>query len=220
MNFTFFPYTSNVQVKIANITDEPVSKNPLSQKLKEQYIENGLFSLLSKASRKQPKLAKNVSKLSAAGIPLSEKVDYSHKVFVTTRNVKFCEMEYCVPASNTKKITLEIQERIIKEQFAVHFPIEYRFVKGDDAWLSPSYKRDSLYVAVHMYKGMDFDHYFHVMNEIFEKYEGRPHWGKQSYLPVEKYPSLYRELNNFKKIRMHFDPHNLFVNDYLSFFLK
>lgn len=34
----------------------------------------------------------------------------------------------------------------------VHFPIEIRFVKKDDVWLSPAYGVDSCYIGIIMYR--------------------------------------------------------------------
>ena len=60
----------------------------------------------------------------------------------------------------------------------MHFPVECRFVHADDIWLSPAYQRESAYIAVHMYRGMPYQDYFQHIEEIFRRYQGRPHWGK------------------------------------------
>src|SRR5690625_6623461 len=67
----------------------------------------------------------------------------------------------------------DINDVIQKNNFNIHFPIECRYVKADNLWLSPSYKRDTAYIAVHMYKGMAFEHIFQAIEEVFKTYEGR-----------------------------------------------
>ena len=51
-------------------------------------------------------------------------------------------------------------------RLSVSFPIEVRFVAGDDALLSPAHGRDTCYIAVHVFEGMDYETYFRAVEEI------------------------------------------------------
>jgi FAD/FMN-containing dehydrogenase len=97
----------------------------------------------------------------------------------------------------------------------VHFPIECRFVRGDDIWLSPAYGRDSAYIAVHMYKGMPYKEYFAAVEEIFQRYEGRPHWGKMHTQTAATLATRYPHWEDFLRVRARLDPSGVFLNDYL-----
>src|SRR5690625_7289615 len=101
-----------------------------------------------------------------------------HMIYATPRLVKFQEMEYCVPKEEMANVRRDIDLLLQKKQFNVHFPIECRYVKGDSIWLSPSYERDSAYIAVHMYKGMEFQEYFEAVEEILLSYKGTTIGGK------------------------------------------
>lgn len=80
---------------------------------------------------------------------------------------------------NYLKLALdEVRSCIEEKNHEVHFPIECRVVNADDIWLSPSYERESAYIAFHMFKGMPYESYFRDMEAIMRKYEGRPHWAK------------------------------------------
>src|SRR5699024_4530078 len=113
----------------------------------------------------------------------------------------FHEMEYCIPEEAAGDVLNDMNHMIQKRKFAVHFPIECRFVKQDDIWLSPSYQRNAAYIAIHMYKGMDFNAYFTAMEEIFRHYHGRPHWGKMHTLTFDQLRELYPRLEDFLRIR-------------------
>ena len=63
-------------------------------------------------------------------------------------------MEYNIPREAFADVIRLMDERIERERFRVHFPIECRFVAPDDIPLSPAYGRESAYIAIHMYKGM------------------------------------------------------------------
>ncbi len=68
-----------------------------------------------------------------------------------------------------------------RNRYPVFFPIEMRVAAGDDAYLSPSHERDTAYIAVHQYRGMEWRPYFEAVEAIMDSYGGRPHWGKRHF---------------------------------------
>jgi FAD-linked oxidoreductase len=216
-HFEFFwlPYTEWVQAKFLNETGAPATGSNLWGKFNKIVLENGVYWLLSEACRLMPRLTKSVSRLSARAIASVNEVDYSHRLFATPRLVRFQEMEYNIPAEHFSAVIAEIQACIEQQQFAVHFPIECRFVHSDDIWLSPAYQRESAYVAVHMYRGMPYQSYFQHIEEIFKRYQGRPHWGKMHTRSASDLAALYPRWDDFRRVRAALDPQGVFLNDYL-----
>ncbi len=216
-HFEFFwlPYTEWVQAKFLNETDAPATGSNLWGKFNKLVLENGVYWLLSECCRLFPRLCKPISKFSATAIASVEEVDYSHRLYATPRLVRFQEMEYNIPAEHFQAVIAEIQECIARHQFAVHFPVECRFVHADDIWLSPAYQRESAYVAVHMYRGMPYQDYFHHIEEIFKRYQGRPHWGKMHTQTAKSLAALYPRWHDFRRVRASLDPQGIFLNDYL-----
>ena len=214
--FFWFPFTKTVQMKTANINTETLHKKYKPSFFKDILIENSLFKVLSEISRIIPPTAKLMSKISAIGVPVGEKKGDSHLVYATKRLVKFNEMEYSIPAEHMGEVINEIAETIEKRNFRVHFPVECRYAKQDDIWISPAYGRDSAFVAIHMYKGMKHEEFFAAMEEIFQKYDGRPHWGKMHTMSHENVVAAYPNLDKFLQVRQELDPNQMFVNDYLK----
>lgn len=217
-NFEFFwiPHTDTVLAKFMNITDkEPKSRN-LFRKFNENILENAVLWLLSAANRLRPAMSKTISRIMAALVSSGSDVQYSHRIFATVRRVKFQEMEYNLPAENFIPALKEIQATISDNNIQVHFPIECRFVRADDIYLSPAYGRDSAYIAVHMFKGMEYQDFFTKMEEIFKKYEGRPHWGKMHHRTATELKALYPKWADFQAVRQKLDPDGLFLNDHLK----
>ncbi len=216
-HFEFFwmPYTPWVQAKFLNETDDPPSPGNIWGTLNKVLLENGLYWVLSECCRLVPPVSRTVSKISAWGIASVSETDYSHRLFATPRMVKFQEMEYNIPAQHFVEVLGAVQARMERERFNVHFPIECRFVRGDDIWLSPAYGRDSAYIAVHMYKGMPYQRYFRAIEEIYQPYGGRPHWGKMHTLDAATLATRYPRWNDFRRVRAALDPRGLFLNDYL-----
>jgi FAD-linked oxidoreductase len=213
--FFWFPYSRWTQVKFTNETEaEPTGSNLWSE-LNRVVLENGLFGLLSRISRRVRPLSRTISKVSAAGIASTSATDYSHRIYATPRVVRFQEMEYNLPAERFAAAIADIQALFKRRKFAVHFPIECRFVAADDIWLSPAYARDSAYIAVHMYKGMPYRDYFQAIEEIFQAHEGRPHWGKMHTMDATQLAERYPHWHDFRRVRAALDPRGIFLNDYL-----
>lgn len=152
----------------------------------------------------------------ALGVPTGKTVGNSYEMYATPRLVKFNEMEYSIPAEHMQDAIEDINHTIHKNNFKVHFPLECRYVKSDNLWLSPSYKRDSAYIAVHMYKGMEYKQYFAKLEEVLKHYEGRPHWGKMHTLNTHDLQDAYPKFNDFLQTRNQLDSDNLLLNSYLE----
>jgi L-gulonolactone oxidase len=135
-------------------------------------------------------------------------------VFASKRRVKFTEMEYGVPRAHGAKVVRRVLDAIVGRGFAVGFPIEVRFVAADDAYLSPSSGRESCYVAVHMYRGMEWQSYFRAVESIMDEYGGRPHWGKRHFQSAATLAPRYPDWERFQAVRSRLDPQGVFTNDY------
>src|SRR5258707_12594293 len=96
-------------------------------------------------------------------------------------------MEYGVPHEHGPAAARRVIEWVRAERYPVFFPIEMRVAAGDDALLSPSHERDTAYVAVHQYSGMEWRPYFEAVEKIMDSYGGPPHRCKG---PLPKAPAL------------------------------
>ena len=213
--FLWIPYTGGVQAKFLNETTEPVSKSTIWGNFNKVVLENYVYWLLSESCRLFPNLCKTVCNISAQSIATIDEVNYSHRLFTTPRMVRFQEIEYNIPVEHAVAVINEIQKCIQQHQFQVHFPIECRFVHSDDIWLSPAYERESAYIAVHMYWGMPYRTYFYYIEEIFKRYQGRPHWGKMHTRTAGELAELYPRWHDFRRVRAELDPQGVFLNSYL-----
>ena len=142
-------------------------------------------------------------------------VNYSHRLYAAPRMVRLQAMEYAIPIEHVQTALREIQVCINRHRFSVNFPLGCRFVHADDIWLSPAYQRNSAYIAVHMYRGMEYQSYFQHIEEILQCYNGRPHWGKIHTQDAPRLANLYPRWHDFRRIRAILDPQGLFLNDYL-----
>ncbi len=218
-NFEYYwiPYTKTAWTKTSNIVEdsEPDKVNFFNY-WTEYVLENYVFKVFCEYAKLFPSQNKTVANITAASINNVKKVFHSHKVYATQRLVKFQEMEYNVPAEAFKDVFKDVKKIVNSKKFNIHFPIENRWVKGDDVYMSPAYGRDSAYIACHVYNKKDSKAYFAALEEVFKAYNGRPHWGKMNTFTTQDIINMYPKFDVFMKFRKEHDPQNIFVNPYIK----
>jgi FAD-linked oxidoreductase len=152
-----------------------------------------------------------------AGQASTVRVGASHEVFPHVRIVRFREMEYTVPAEAGPACIREILQTIRTKKLPICFPLEYRYVKADDIWLSMFEGRDGCAISVHQFGDIDYKPYFAEIEPIFWKYQGRPHWGKIHTLDAQRLSALYpRHWQDFHEVRRTLDPQGRMMNAHLK----
>jgi L-gulono-1,4-lactone dehydrogenase len=210
-----FPYADSALVLERNrIEGPPRPRGRLAAYLNDVVLENWALEGLSAAGRLVPRAIPALSRLAAALASGGKTVDRSDRVFANERRVRFTEMEYALPREHGPEAARRAIDWVRANRYPVFFPIEMRVGAGDDALLSPSHERDTAYVAVHQYRGMEWRPYFEAVEEIMRDYGGRPHWGKRHFQPASTLAPLYPRWQAFQAARDELDPDRLFANEY------
>lgn len=197
-------------VKSHDFTDDAVTEPETPS-----FDENRLLEFAAEISRKHPWLNRWVQELLGLFVSDSTRVGESWQVFASPRAVGFNEMEYQIPADRGLDCFWEIHRAVNESGIQVFFPIEFRYVKGDGLWLSPFYQRDSVSISIHQYYKQEYRPLFGVVEPIFRKYGGRPHWGKLHSLKATELAPLYPRWKDFLRTRKRLDPKGLFLNAYM-----
>ncbi|WP_126284003.1 D-arabinono-1,4-lactone oxidase [Burkholderia stagnalis] len=213
--FYWFPHTDTVLTKAWDLTDDAPDSASRASRAAESFVENTVFGALCGLGRRVPALCPSLSRLCASTVSAGRQVDASHAMLSTVRRVRFNEMEWAVPAERGADALREIRAFIARRTFPLMFPLEYRWVRGDDIWLSPNYGRDSVHISVHQYRGMPFDAYFAGVQAICLNHGGRPHWGKVHGLTAAGLAARYPRWDDFLALRERMDPHGRFLTPYL-----
>ena len=74
---------------------------------------------------------------------------------------------------------------------------------------------DHAAISIHRVATEDYRPYFALIEPIFWKYGGRPHWGKIHSLGAGQLASLYPRFNEFTAIRKALDPQGRLLNVHL-----
>ena len=163
-----------------------------------------------------PSLRRRIAAEELAKIPPEEVVDEGWKLLSNERPVRFNEIEYHLPIDAQIPALREVLNAIETHRKDVFFPIEVRVIAADDAWLSPFYQRESGSIAVHAYYREDYDFFFSMVEPIFRRYGGRPHWGKLHSLKARDFADLYPRWADAGEVRRALDPQGRMLNDYLQ----
>ena len=210
-----FPYADSALVLERNrVEGVPRPRGRGASYLNDIVLENWALEALSATGRALPRAIPVLSRLAAALASGGRTVDRSDRVFASERRVRFTEMEYGVPREHGPEAARRVVEWVRSNRYPVFFPIEMRVAAGDDALLSPSHERDTAYIAVHQYRGMEWRPYFEAVEAIMAEYGGRPHWGKRHFQTAETLAPLYPEWESFRVARDQLDPKRVFANDY------
>ncbi|RDI69014.1 D-arabinono-1,4-lactone oxidase [Nocardia pseudobrasiliensis] len=177
-------------------------------------MSNYTFDALCRLSRRRPQLIPWVHRGAAYAGSYRRQVDRSYRVFASPRLIRFTEMEYAIPREHAVEAITAIKE--VGRRFDSPMPTEVRFVAPDDALLSPAGGRETCYIAVHQYRGMDYEPYFRACEAIFDGFGGRPHWGKRHFQTAATLRGRYPEWDRFQEVRRRFDPKGRFANPYVE----
>jgi FAD-linked oxidoreductase len=213
--FWYWPNTGIVTTRTSEVIDGPGTQNAAGRFFQQMLLENGGLWVVNSLARAVPASAGAISRLQAALAPTGERVDRPYRILATPRLVKLLECEYSVPAESGPDCLREIKAWIDRSHVPISFPIEYRYVAGDDSLLSPYFGRKSAMIDLEQFKGMPYHEYFLAGEEIFRHYDGRPHWGKLHSRTADELRPLYPEWDRFQDVRRRWDPDGIFINDYL-----
>ncbi|MCC6920903.1 MAG: FAD-binding protein, partial [Alphaproteobacteria bacterium] len=221
--FFWFPYSDKVVVKTLDIAPEKPERaldiSAMKARGERVSSDSVTFDRICRVVKWLPWTSAFFHRLLTSQMAKGEakpgRVRWSWETFPSPRTTRFNEMEFSVPHAKAADAIRAVVARIRAERIPTAFPIEFRFVKGDDIWLSPFSGRDSATLSVHQYHAMDQWPLFKACQEEFLKFEGRPHWGKQHTLTGRDFLWLYPEWRRFQSVRQRVDPENKFVSPYL-----
>lgn len=217
--FYWFPHTDVALTKTNARLPAEAATRPLSAVSKavdDLILGNGVHQAVCSVGRAAPALVPGINRLSARVWGDRTFSDASHRVFATSRGVRFREMEYAVPVENLASAFRALQRVIDENDWRIEFPVEVRVAAADDLWLSTATGRATGYIAVHRYWRADPTEYFAAVEEVMLAHGGRPHWGKMHSLDADALRGRYPRFDDFTALRDRLDPNRAFRNPYLQ----
>lgn len=187
----WYPHTDTAVCFHLTRTEQEITKPSLLSRLHHWLVEYGFgyygMEFLLYLSMWFPSWVPwlNSLFLSAIFAPRRERVDVSYRVFNYECRFRQHVNEWSIPREHTALALWKLKEWIDTTPNAyVHIPVEIRFVRADDIYLSPAFGRDSCYINVIMYRPygrkVAYERYWAAYESIMRGLGGRPHWAKVS----------------------------------------
>ena len=169
----WFPHTDTCLVKLNDRSaDEPEPLPRWRATLEDELLSNTLFDLVNRVTNRRPGWAPRLNHVITRALSERCYSDVSHRVFVSPRSVVFREMEYSLPREVGIDTLVEARRLIERSGWQITFPVEVRCTPADDAWLSTSSGRESVYLAFHVHRDMDHRAYFEGVEPLLRERRG------------------------------------------------
>ena len=212
--FYVFPHSRVALTRTNEVHDGPPDPPSAVRRWTEDVLlGNHALRVALEAGRRVPRAIPGINRTVAGGFSTRTRIDRADRIFASPRLVRFVEMELAYPRAAAHEVVEEVLA--IAERFPVTFPIEVRFVAGDDALISPAAGRPTVYVAVHNLRGMPWEPYFRAVQELGDRFEARPHWGKRHFHTAGSLRPRYPGWDTFQAVRRRLDPEGRFANAYV-----
>jgi FAD/FMN-containing dehydrogenase len=144
-----------------------------------------------------------------------ERIGWSHEILPSVREQRFVEMEYALPAEAGPACFRAVRERMRSRHPHVTWPVEYRTLRADDAWLSTAHARETVTLSLHQDAGLPWQAFFDDLERLLRAHGGRPHWGKRHGLAARELAPLYPRFDAFRRLATELDPEGRFRNPHL-----
>lgn len=217
LKFWWLPPANELIVYKYNRTSKKRNDTRLRQFLKDELSSVLFYRSMVKIASIYPKFAPKVSHFMTSLFDKSlDRIEKSFRVFNVPEPPIHCETEWAFDAKRAKEILSAYKKHILESNFNFNFIQEIRFTKADKFWLSPSYKRDSLWIGFYHYEHENWKEALPFHEEFTKKYDGRPHWGKEFTIDKIYLRKQYEKFDEFIVLKKEFDPNGKFENKFIE----
>jgi len=142
------------------------------------------------------------------------RLDRSYRIYPGGFTTPFHELEYFVPREHGLAATEAVQELIRTRYPEQKYPVEVRWVKADEGYMSQFQGRETTVITLTTEPGTDYWQFFRDADALLQEFEPRAHWGKIHFMTRSRLERLYPQLDTFIDVRREFDPRGVFLNDH------
>jgi L-gulono-1,4-lactone dehydrogenase len=145
-----------------------------------------------------------------------DRVSPSHVGFLTPVPPVHRESEWAFDARDASALLRAYRQLLPADGHTYNFIQEVRFSRADELWLSPAYRRDTMWLSLY---NIDREHWpaqLAKFEAFARRHGGRPHWGKEATFDAAYLRQQYPRLSDFIRLTERFDPERKFRNAWLD----
>lgn len=203
-------------------TDQPANDRRLRRWFKDRVLSVGVYrSLLAvgQLSGRRWIPAINRYLVGEVGRPL-DRITPSHVGYLTPVPPVHRETEWAFDLADARPILRAYRELLLRSGHTYNFIQEIRVSRADDLWLSPAYRRDSLWLGLYNIDRRGWDAQLAGFEAFARDHGGRPHWGKEASFDRGYLARQYPRLDDFAALARRHDPDGRFRNPWLDRILR
>lgn len=216
LDLMWFPYAHTVRLHFTDETRETPPSQLSWQTLRRQFFSQVYLRGMRALAKRSQKSAERASAMLATRRREEVLILNAEHAYAAPRRTPVEHLEYAIPAPRLPEVLRQLDRLTHALALRVHVPVEIRYVRADDAWLSPQYQRDSACISVPAYREQPHADYYAAVTEIFDRVQGRPHWASPHDKTAAELRTLYPRFDDFCKLREDLDPRGLFLNPHLA----
>lgn len=224
--FLWYPHTNGVVVSHCSRTEQIPRKESWIIKIWNWFLDYGVgyyfLEFCLYISTFLPHFVPTINRIYYNLLFSSpkSKIDRSYKIFNYDCLFKQYVNEWAIPIEKTGVVLWQLQEWIESTSgVSVHFPVEVRFVRAENIFLSPAYDQNTCYMNIIMYrpygKDVPYQEYWSAFEKIMIDAGGRPHWAKAHSVTANMFNLMYPAFGRWCALRQKLDPINMFLNSYM-----
>ncbi|MDX6197844.1 MAG: hypothetical protein QOJ79_995 [Actinomycetota bacterium] len=203
-------------------TSEAITRRPsaaTSRWIDERVMHRSVFPALVALQNRRPTITAGFNdRLSRRYLGAASQVGPDALMLNTPMPMRHRETEAAVPLSVAPEAVRRVLALFRDGRPAVSFPLEIRFVRGDESWLSPAsspgWGADTCQIGAYTTEGPDCASYFERFWQVMRAVGARPHWGKELDHTADELRPLYPEWDRFQALRDTLDPDRVFGGDF------
>ncbi len=140
----------------------------------------------------------------------------SDRAFHVAMPPRHFETEYAFGFESAGAVLDGLVEATRRAGFRVTFPLEVRFVAGDDGWLSPAHGGPVVQIGAYTSESPDRTAYFGAFEQLAQAHAGRPHWGKTCAVDAAYVRKVLPKAGAFGALRRAWDPSGVLGSPHLD----
>jgi L-gulono-1,4-lactone dehydrogenase len=211
------PHCEQVIVFRCDRTDEPGEPSRLGTWVDAWIVNKLALPAMLLAGRAIPTLIPPCNRLVARTyLDARQRVGRSDRILSLVMPPRHRETEYAVPLAAAAAAMRANRSVIVEAGLRVNFISELRFVRADDAWMSPASGRDSAQLGAYMSQAPGVERYFADFQGAMLALDGRPHWGKEFRVSAAQIRTMYPQAEAFAATVADLDPDKVFFGRFLQ----
>mgnify|MGYP002634816429 FL=1 len=213
----WLPHTDVVIIFRAARTTDLGRISPIARWLDEHLLNRLVFAAVLRLGRLFRGLIAPLNRLIARTyLKPRRTIGRSDRVLSLAMPPRHRETEYALALADAGAALAATRALILNHDLRVNFITEVRFVRGDDAWMSPASGRDTCQLGAYMGDAAGVERYFSEFETAMKALGGRPHWGKSFRVTTDELRAIYPDFQRFRDLVETWDPQRIFRNRFVA----